>query len=79
MIDKKVAEWLVEMIELSKQLPEEYLQDWRNNVRESIAAEKWDNAEKWINIIWKFRSLNDETFLRLKKALEEAGTSTKAK
>lgn len=79
MIDKKFAEWLVEMIELSKQLPEEYLQDWRNNVRESIAAEKWDNAEKWINIIWKFRSLNDETFLRLKKALEEAGTSTKAK
>ena len=79
MIDKKFAEWLVEMIELSKQLPEEYLQDWRNNVRESIAAEKWDNSEKWINIIWKFRSLNDETFLRLKKALEEAGTSTKAK
>lgn len=78
MIAKEFAEWLVEMIELSKQLPEEYLQDWKNNVRESIAAEKWDNAEKWINIIWKFRSLNDEEFLRLKKALEEAGTSTKA-
>ena len=79
MIDRKFAEWLVEMIELSKQLPEEYLQDWKNDVRESIAAEKWDNAEKWIDIIWKFRTLNEEEFLRLKKALEEAGTSTKAK
>ena len=78
MIDRKFAEWLVEMIELSKQLPEEYLQDWKNDVRESIAAEKWDNAEKWIDIIWKFRTLNAEEFLRLKKALEEAGTSTKA-
>lgn len=79
MIDRKFAEWLVEMIELSKQLPEEYLQDWKNDVRESIAAEKWDNAEKWIDIIWKFRTLNEEEFLRLKKAIEEAGTSTKAK
>ncbi|MFQ9014453.1 MAG: hypothetical protein ACLR6S_10925 [Lacrimispora saccharolytica] len=79
MTDREFAEWLVEMVELCKQLPEEYLQDWKNDVKETIAPEKWDNAEKWINIIWKFRSLNDEEFLRLKKALEEAGTSTKAK
>ena len=79
MTDREFAEWLVEMIVLSKRLPEEYLQDWKNAAKESITAEKWDNAEKWIDIIWKFRTLNEEEFLRLKKASEEAGTSTKAK
>ena len=78
MIDKKSVEWFVEMIESSKQLPEEYLQVWKNNVRELIVAEKRDAAEKWIDIIWEFRALNEEEFLRFKKALEEAATSTKA-
>ncbi len=78
MPEKEFAEWLVEMVELCKQLPEEYLQDWKNDVKKTIAPEKWDNVEKIIDAIWKYRTLKDETFLRLKKALEEAGTSTKA-
>lgn len=79
MTDREFAEWLVEMVDLCKQLPEEYLQDWKNDVKETIAPEKWDNVEKIIDAIWKYRTHKDETFLRLKKALEEVGTSTKAK
>lgn len=79
MTDREFAEWLVEMVDLAKQLPDDYLQDWKNRVREMILPEKWNNAEKMIDAIWKLRTLNEEEFLRLKKALGEAGTSTKAK
>lgn len=79
MTDKEIAKWIVEMVDLAKQLPDDYLQDWKNRAREMILPEKWNNAEKWIDTIWKFRTLNDEEFFRLKKALEEAGTSTKAR
>ena len=78
MIDKKSVEWFVEMLESSRQLPEEYLQVWKNNVRELVVAEKLDAAEKWIDIIWEYRALNEEEFLRFKKDLEVAATSTKA-
>lgn len=78
MTDREFAEWLVEMVDLAKQLPDDYLQDWKNRVREMILPERWENAEKMIDAIWKYRTLEDEVFLRLKKALEEAGTSTKA-
>lgn len=79
MTDREFAEWLVEMVDLAKQLPDDYLQDWKNRVREMILPEKWNNVEKMIDAIWKLRTLNEEEFLRLKKALGEAGTSTKAK
>lgn len=79
MTNRKLAQWILEMVDLAKQLPDNYLQDWKNRAREMILPEKWNNAEKWIDAIWKFRTLNDEEFLRLKKALGEAGTSTKAK
>ena len=79
MTDREFAEWLVGMVDLAKQLPDNYLQDWKNRAREMILPEKRNNAEKWIDAIWKFRILNDEEFLRLKKALGEAGTSTKAR
>lgn len=75
---KEFAKWLIEMLEVSKQLKEGQLQEWKNGVRESIATGKWDVAEKCIDIIWKFRTLNDEEFYSLKKALEEAATSPKA-
>lgn len=79
MTDRDLAKWFVEMVNLAKQLPDDYLQDWKNRVREMILPERWENAEKMIDAIWKYRTLEDEVFLRLKKALEEAGTSTKAK
>lgn len=75
---KEFAKWLIEMLEVSKQLKEEQLQEWKNSVRESIVADKWDVTEKCIDIIWKFRTLNDEEFFNLKKALKEAATSPKA-
>ena len=79
MTDKEIAKWIVEMVDLVKQLPDDYLLDWKNGARELILPERWENAEKMIDAIWKFRTLNDEEFFRLKKALGEAGTSTKAK
>ncbi len=79
MVDREIAKWIVEMVDLAKELPDAYLQDWKNRAREMISPERWENAEKWINIIWKFRTLNDEEFLRLKKALAEAGASIKVK
>lgn len=78
MENKKFAEWLIEMIVLSKQLPEKNLQDWKNEAKRVILPDNWENAEKWIDIIWKFRSLDDEAFLRFEKALEEAATSIRA-
>lgn len=79
MLNRKLAQWIVEMVELAKQLPDNYLQEWKDRAREMSLPERWDNAEKWIDTIWKFRTLNDEEFHRLKKALGEAGTSTKAR
>lgn len=79
MTDREFAEWLVEMVDLAKQLPDDYLKDWKNGAREMILPERWENTEKMIDAIWKYRTLEDEAFLQLKKALEEAGTSTKAK
>lgn len=79
MTDREIAKWIVEMVDLVRQLPDDYLQDWKSRAREMSLPDRWDNAEKWIDTIWKFRTLNEEEFLRLKKALEEAGTSTKAK
>lgn len=78
MTDREFAEWFVEMVELCEQLPEEYLQDWKNDVKETIAPEKWDNAEKIIDAIWKYRTSTDEEFFRLKKALKELADSSKA-
>ena len=79
MTDREFAEWLVKMVDLTKQLPDDYLPDWKNRAKEMISPERWENAKKWIDAIWKLRTLNEEEFLRLKKALGEAGTSTKAK
>ncbi len=79
MTKKEFAEWLVGMVELTKQLPDDYLSDWKCEAKKAFSLEEWDNIEKLIDAIWKYRTLNDEAFLRLKKALEEAGTSTKAK
>lgn len=79
MTNKEIAEWFVEMVGWAKQLPDDYLQDWKNEAREMSLPEEWENAEKWIDTIWKFRTLNEKEFLRFKKALAEAGTSTKAK
>lgn len=79
MTDRDLAKWFVEMVDLVKQLPDDYLLDWKNGAREMILPERWENAEKMIDAIWKYRTLEDEAFLRLKKALEEAATSTKAK
>ena len=79
MTDREFAEWFAEMVDLVKQLPDDYLPDWKNGAREMILPERWENAEKLIDAIWKFRTLNEQEFLRLKKALEEAGTSTKAR
>lgn len=79
MTNRKLAQWIVEMVDLARQLPDDYLQDWKDRAREMSLPERWGNVEKWIDAIWKFRTLNDEEFFRLKKALEEAGTSTKAR
>lgn len=79
MIDREIAKWFVEMVDWAKQLPDDYLQDWKNKAREMSMPEEWENAEKWIDTIWKFRILNEKEFLRFKKALAEAATSTKAK
>lgn len=79
MADREIAKWFVEMVDLAKELPDDYLQDWKNRAKEMISPERWENAEKWIGIIWKFQTLNEKEFLKLKKALEEADTSTKAK
>ena len=79
MTEKEFAEWLVKMVELAEQLPDDYLSDWKCEARKMFLLEEWDNIEKLIDAIWKYRTLKDEAFLRLKKALEEAGTSTKAK
>lgn len=79
MADREIAKWIVEMVDLAKQLPDDYLQDWKDIAREMILPKRWDNAEKWIDVIWKCRTLEDEALLKLKKALEEAGTSTKAR
>ena len=79
MTDRDLAKWFVEMVDLAKQIPDDYLQDWKNRAKEIISPERWEKAEKWISIIWKFQTLNEKEFLRLKKALAEAGTSTKAK
>lgn len=67
------------MVELTKQLPDNYLSDWKCEAKKALSLEKWDNIEKLIDTIWKYRTLKDEAFLRLKKAFEEAATSTKAK
>lgn len=79
MTDREFAEWLVEMVELAEQFPDDSLPEWKREAKKVFSSEDWDNVEKLINAIWKYRTLKDEAFLRLKKALEEAGTSTKAK
>lgn len=79
MTEKEFAEWLVKMVELAEQFPDDSLSEWKREAKKVFSLEEWDNVEKLINAIWKYRTLKDEAFLRLKKALEEAGTSIRAK
>lgn len=78
MENQEFAQWLLEMIEKSKQLPDEYFQDWKNNAREMSTPEKLDNVEKWVDIIWKLRNFNDEELLKLEGALEKMIASPRA-
>ena len=48
------------MVELTKQLPDDYLSDWKCEAKKAFSLEEWDNIEKLIDAIWKYRILNDE-------------------
>lgn len=62
---------IIEMAESIKKESQEFLQDWKYEVKNILSPEKYTIAEKWLDMIWKIRSLDGDTFLELKEALKQ--------
>ena len=61
---------VIEMAESIKKEPQEFLQDWKYEVKNILSPEKYTIAEKWLDMIWKIRSLDSDTILELKEVLK---------
>lgn len=51
--EKKLQKQLMDIILLTKQLPDDYLSVWKAEVQKMISHENWNSAERLMNAIWE--------------------------